>query len=77
MLILGVSQFVYELTKDPLYLGYVGLAIFVPKFLFTLFGGQAADLDDRRAIMVVCRIIQFFATIGLALLPQAQRPLSI
>ncbi len=34
---------VWELTHDPLYLGYYGLAEGVPLVLFQLFGGVLAD----------------------------------
>ena len=41
---------VYELTGDPLALGFVGLAEAVPFLTLTLFGGWAADRIDRRLI---------------------------
>ena len=39
---------VYELTKDPLSLGWVGLSEALPFLALTLVGGHAADRKDRR-----------------------------
>ncbi len=55
MLMVGVAVGwqIYDLTKDPLHLGYVGLAQFLPQFLLTLWAGHVADLVDRRRILLV------------------------
>jgi MFS family permease len=45
---------VYEITKRPLDLGYVGLAQFLPGFALFLFAGHAADLYDRRKLLMWC-----------------------
>jgi MFS family permease len=65
MLNVAVGQHVYELTGDPLKLGYVGLALFLPKFGFSLIAGQVADRFDRRAIVAICRSLQLVASIFL------------
>lgn len=44
---------VFELTKSPAYLGYVGFAAGVPVWLFTLYGGVIADRMSRRTLMVI------------------------
>ena len=44
---------VWELTRDPLALGFVGLAEALPFLLLTLFGGWAADRVDRRRLSLV------------------------
>jgi predicted MFS family arabinose efflux permease len=44
---------VYELTKSPAYLGYVGFAAGLPTWLFTLYGGVIADRISRRTMMLV------------------------
>ncbi len=41
---------VYELTRDPLSLGFVGLAEAIPFLALTLLGGWEADRRDRRAL---------------------------
>jgi len=45
---------VYEITKRPLDLGFVGLAQFLPGILLILVSGQAADRFDRRTLLVGC-----------------------
>lgn len=42
----------WELTHEPLYLGYLGLAQGVPTMLFQLFGGVMADRMERLRIIV-------------------------
>jgi MFS family permease len=50
----AVGWQVYEITKRPLDLGYVGLAQFLPGFVLFLFAGHAADLFDRRKLLMWC-----------------------
>src|SRR5450755_323922 len=50
----AVGWRVYEITRRPLDLGYVGLAQFAPGFVLFLFAGHAADLFDRRKLLVWC-----------------------
>ena len=54
MLSVAVGWQVYEITKRPIDLGYVGLAQFAPGFLLFLFAGHAADLFDRRKLLMGC-----------------------
>src|SRR3981189_2579511 len=50
----AVGWQVYEITKRPIDLGYVGLAQFLPGFALFLFAGHAADLYDRRKLLMWC-----------------------
>jgi len=50
----AVGWQVYEITKRPLDLGYVGLAQFAPGFVLFLFAGHAADIFDRRKLLMWC-----------------------
>ncbi len=61
----AVSWQMYELTRNPLDLGLVGLTQFVPVALFVLAAGHAADRYDRRAIVRSC---QFLAGLAVAML---------
>src|SRR5882757_11481811 len=54
MLSVAVGWQVYEITHRPLDLGYVGLAQFLPGFALFLFAGHAADLYDRRRLLMWC-----------------------
>jgi MFS family permease len=49
---------VYDLTRRPLDLGWVGLAQFLPAIALSLAAGQTADRFDRRAILRVCHLAQ-------------------
>ena len=57
----AVGWQVYEITKRPLDLGYVGLAQFLPTILLFLVAGHAADRFNRRMIVTLC-----YAGLGLA-----------
>jgi MFS family permease len=50
----AVGWQVYEITKRPLDLGYVGLAQFLPTILLFLVAGHAADRFNRRNIVMAC-----------------------
>ena len=43
---------VWEVTRDPLQLGYLGLAQGVPLAVFQLFGGVLADRTDRLRLLI-------------------------
>ncbi len=43
---------IYELTKDPLSLGLIGLAEAIPYILIALFAGYVVDHYDRRKILM-------------------------
>lgn len=46
------AYLIFDLTKSPIYLGYVGFAFGVPSWLFMLYGGAIADRFSRRAILL-------------------------
>src|SRR5215211_1620223 len=50
----AVGWQVYDLTRDPLDLGFVGLSQFLPALLLVLVTGAVADRFRRRTIMAVC-----------------------
>jgi MFS family permease len=52
MLGVAVGWQVYQLTHNPLYLGFVGLAQFLPFVLLVLPAGHVADRADRRLVLV-------------------------
>ena len=47
---------VWELTRDPLYLGYLGLAQGVPLIVFQLWGGVLADRMNRLRLLLVTQV---------------------
>jgi MFS family permease len=50
----AVGWQVYEITRRPLDLGWVGLAQFLPSILLFLISGHAADRFNRRNLLLVC-----------------------
>ncbi len=58
MIAVALGQYIYEKTHDPLQLGYLGLSLFLPKIIFTLFAGHLADQYNRRNIIVISRFAQ-------------------
>lgn len=58
---------VYELTEDPLALGLIGLAAFLPALCLALVTGHVADRFDRRAVLILCYGVATMAAGGLLL----------
>jgi MFS family permease len=63
----AVAWQMYDLTRDPLDLGLVGLTQFVPAVLFVLVAGHIADRYDRRRIISICQLVAGLAGATLAL----------
>lgn len=64
----AIGFHVYQRTHDPLHLGLVGLAKFLPAFLLSLPAGQVADRFDRRRVLVAYHGTTVVAAALLALL---------
>jgi MFS family permease len=54
----AVGWQVYAITNDPLDLGLIGLAQFLPFVVLVLPAGQVADRYDRRLILVGCYALE-------------------
>ena len=67
MQVVATGWSVYELTRDPLDLGFVGLVQFAPRVALTLWAGAVADRYDRRLIACLCTVVQMVACTLLAL----------
>ena len=70
----AVGWQVYEVTRDPLDLGLVGLSQFLPFVLLVLPAGHLADSRDRRRILTACFALE--ALCALLLLAFAWRGLT-
>jgi MFS family permease len=57
---------VWEVSRDPLYLGYLGLAQGVPLVVFQLFGGVLADRVNRLRLLIGTQMLTA-ATLAIAL----------
>jgi predicted MFS family arabinose efflux permease len=62
------SWLVYDLTKDPFYLGLDLFLGQLPIIMFSLFGGVFADRLDRRKMLLTSQYIQMACAFLLALL---------
>jgi predicted MFS family arabinose efflux permease len=62
------SWLVYDLTKDPFYLGLDLFLGQLPIMMFSLFGGVFADRLDRRKMLLSSQYIQMFCAFTLAFL---------
>lgn len=56
---------IYQLTKDPLSLGLIGLAEAVPSILTALISGHIVDTSDRKKILMSSFILMFFCSSSL------------
>lgn len=54
----AVGWQVYDITRNPLDLGFVGLSQFAPALALVLVTGAVADRFRRRSIMAVCLAIE-------------------
>jgi MFS family permease len=63
MLGVGVGYQVWQLTRDPLAVGLVGLAQFLPFVFMVLPAGQLADRVDRRAMLAVAYALDLIAAL--------------
>jgi MFS family permease len=61
----AVGWQVYDITRDPLDLGFVGLVQFLPALLLVLVTGAVADRYNRRAIMALCLVLEAVVCAGL------------
>lgn len=50
----SVGYFIYDLTGDPMKLGYIGLAEAIPAIGVSLWAGHLADKYSRRNLLVGC-----------------------
>jgi MFS family permease len=66
---------VFQLTRSPAYLGYVGFAAGLPSWLFMLYAGVIADRMSRRTLLIItqtCMMVLAFVIAGLTFLGLVQ-----
>ena len=68
MIAVAVGWQIYDLTRDPLDLGLIGLSQFAPSVLLVLVTGAAADRFGRKLIMLLSETAFFSVALGLFLL---------
>ncbi len=60
---IAIAWTIYEITRDPLTLGLIGLATFIPAVPLSLIAGPVADRYDRRSIIIACSIIMALSSL--------------
>ncbi|WP_439880445.1 MFS transporter [Pontibacter sp. MBLB2868] len=68
---------IYDITKDPLSLGLIGLAEAIPSIFVSLYAGYVADMVPRKKIIIVviavlllCSLALLFFTLDISLVLQ-------
>ncbi len=61
----SVAWQIYDITRDPFYLGLVGIAQFLPSLLLVLVTGAAADRYGRRLIMAISEAAEVMCALAL------------
>lgn len=59
---------IFDLTRSPVYLGYVGFAYGIPSWLFMIYGGAIADRFPRRRILLFAQVAMMVLAFILAAL---------
>ena len=67
----AVGWQIYDITGDPLDLGLVGLAQFLPAFGLSLVTGHVADRYDRRRVVIACGVAMAASSLLLLTLARA------
>ncbi len=62
---IAVGWQVYQLTKDPLSLGLIGLTEAIPSILVSLYAGHLADNANRKTIILTCLTVFLCCSISL------------
>ncbi len=74
MLSTGIAWEIYERTGDALALGFTGLARAIPVILLALPAGQAADIFNRKHVLVATQSAFALLTAVLAVLSWSAAP---
>lgn len=56
---------VYQLTKDPLSLGFIGLVEAIPSIAVSLYAGHLADNANRKTILITCLTVFLMCSLAL------------
>ncbi len=67
-LVVVIGFQIYQITHNPLALGWLGLVEAIPALALVLFGGYAADHFDRHKILIITRAASCLCAVALAFL---------
>jgi len=63
--VIAVGYHIYEITNNPIALGYVGISMFLPMVGFGLFAGDIADRVNRAIVLAVAMVFVTISSAGL------------
>jgi MFS family permease len=66
MQITAQGYLIFQLTRSPAYLGYVGFAAGAPSWLFMLYGGVIADRLPRRRLLIMTQSVMMILAFVMA-----------
>lgn len=61
----SLNWLIFELTQQPIYLGYVGLTLAIPSITLNLFGGAFADRVSLKVLIATCQSFTACVVLGL------------
>ena len=70
---LAIAWFVYDLTRDPMSLGLIGLFAFLPALSLALVTGAVADRFDRRRVLLLVHALMIVGLVAFLSLSSAGR----
>jgi MFS family permease len=73
MQFIALGYLVDHLTKAPIYLGLLGLSAALPRLLFAVLGGVAADRMDRRRVLLSTNLMMMGSAVLLWILAATGR----
>lgn len=65
MQVVAIAWQVYEMTRNPVSLGLIGVANFLPIILFSLIGGLVVDKVDRKNLLILIQGLQAVLALSL------------
>lgn len=65
MQVVAIAWQVYEMTRNPVSLGLIGVANFLPIILFSLIGGVVVDKVDRKNLLMLIQGLQAILALSL------------
>lgn len=65
MQVVAIAWQVYEMTRNPVSLGLIGVANFLPIILFSLIGGVVVDKVDRKNLLMFIQGLQSILALSL------------
>lgn len=61
----AVGWYIYDVTRDPFALGYLGLSSLIPSAGLVLISGYVADIVDRRLLMLTANVGMALSSLAL------------